>query len=402
MAIEFRACRGDELGAAFAPLWHYFGRSVSDDDVRRLGRILPADRVYAAWDEGVAVGGAGAYAFEMSVPGGASVPTAGVMAVGVLPTHRRRGILTELMRRQLGDVHARGEPLAMLYASEGAIYGRYGYGIASFCGEMQLARERARFHAAFEPRATIRLVGEEEALELFPPIYERVRAQRAGMLSRTPEWWEVRRFRPRMLSSGGENVCVVVELDGEPQAYAIYRLTWGVDHGASATTLQVVEALGTSAEATCEVWRYLFDVDWIETIAADFLPLDHPLFFLLEEPRRMRFELGEALWVRLVDIGAALSARAYATEGEVVLDVRDEFCPWNAGRSRVAAGQAERTDADAGLRLNARELGSVYLGGVTFDQLAGAGRVHELEPGTLARADELFRTPRQPWCPELF
>ena len=402
MAIEFRACRGDELGAAFAPLWHYFGRSVSDDDVRRLGRILPADRVYAAWDEGVAVGGAGAYAFEMSVPGGASVPTAGVMAVGVLPTHRRRGILTELMRRQLGDVHARGEPLAMLYASEGAIYGRYGYGIASFCGEMQLARERARFHAAFEPRATIRLVGEEEALELFPPIYERVRAQRAGMLSRTREWWEVRRFRPRLLATGGENVYAVVELDGEPQAYAIYHLHWAADHGASATTLEVAEALAASPEAMREVWTYLFAVDWIETIAADFLPLDHPLFFLVDEPRRMKFTLGEALWVRLVDVGAALSARSYATAAEVVFDVRDEFCPWNSGRWRLAEGDAERTDADAELALNATELGSVYLGGVTFDQLAGAGRLEELKPGAVARADALFRTPRQPWCPELF
>ena len=157
-----------------------------------------------------------------------------------------------------------------------------------------------------------------------------------------------------------------------------------------------------SPQATAEIWRFLFDVDWMSRIEAHLLPVDHPLFFLLAEPRLMRFTLTDALWVRVVDVGEALSRRSYLGEQEVVFDMRDTFCPWNEGRWRVTPGGAERTDAAAGLRLDVPALGSVYLGGFTFAELARAGRVEELRPGALVRADELFRGDRAPWCVEIF
>jgi predicted acetyltransferase len=167
------------------------------------------------------------------------------------------------------------------------------------------------------------------------------------------------------------------------------------------SVVEVTEAIGTSPRALAAIWRYLLAIDWVSHINAYRLPLDHPLFHWIREPRRMRFWVLEALWVRLVDVGAALAARGLR-EGEVVLDVRDELCPWNTARWRVADGSAERTTAPAELQLDVAALGSVYLGGFTFEALRWGGRLEELKPGAVARADELFRTERLPWCPELF
>ncbi len=244
MAIEVRVCSPDEVGGALNPIWHYFGATAKEEDVERFAPILPAERVHAAFDGGAIVGGAGAYLFETTVPGGAQVPTAGVMAVGVLPTHRRRGVLTKLMERQLADAHERGEPLATLYASEGAIYSRFGYGLASLAGGIELPKEHALLWDD-EPIGQARIIEtEEETLELLPGIYDRVQAETVGMFTRTPDWWKVRRLGRSPMRSGGEQVRVAVELDGALEAYALYRLNFSARHMIAETTLEVGEALG--------------------------------------------------------------------------------------------------------------------------------------------------------------
>ena len=396
MAIEFRTCEPAELAAALTPIWHYFGRGASEEDAEKLSRVLPIERVHVAVEDGKVVGGAGAYRFGTTVPGGARVPTAGVMAVGVLPTHRRRGSLNGLMRKEIDDIHEWGEPLATLYASEGAIYRRYGYGPASISGDISLPRAWASFFdvAASEGRA--RLVTPEEALDLFPPIYERVSAETPGMLSRSP----------RRLAGGpwmkGELFLAVLEIAGRPEAYAMYSIEFDMTHGISHSVLQVREALGATPQATREIWRFILDLDWVERVKASFLPPDHPLFLLLTEPRRMEYLAGEALWCRLVDVGAALAARSYGAGDPVVLDLADEYCTWNEGRWEVSADGVEETKATPDLRLGVDMLGSVYLGGFTFADLARAGRVEESRDGGIARADALFGTDRHPWCPEIF
>ncbi len=401
MAIEVRACEPEEVRGALDGIWHYFGGRATDEDVERFAPILPAERVLAAFDGDTIVGGAGAYRFDTTVPGGGQVPTAGVMAVGVLPTHRRQGALTKLMQRQLADAHERGEPLASLYASEGAIYSRYGYGLASLAGFIDLPKEHAHLLDG-EPIGRARILeDEDEALEVLPGIYDRVQAETAGMLARTRDWWKVRRFYRRPGQPGGQQVRVAIELDGAPEAYAVYRLNFAAHNMVTETTLEVAEAIGTSPRALAAIWRYLLAIDWVARIEAPWLPLDHPLLLWLREPRRMNFSVVEAVWARLVDVGAALAARGLGG-GSLVLDVRDELCPWNQARWKLHEGAADRTTADADLVLGVAELGSVYLGGFTFDQLRRASRVEELKPGGIERADELFRTPRQPWCPELF
>ena len=181
--------------------------------------------------------------------------------------------------------------------------------------------------------------------------------------------------------------------------YAIYRHHFGFDQGSSASKLEVVEAIGVDPSAVASVWRFLLDIDWSATITASLVPPDHPLFFLLGQPRRMKYRMADGLWVRLLDVGAALAARTYAEDGDVVFEVRDPMCPWNEGRWSV---RGERTDAPADLALDVSTLGAAYLGGRRFASLAQGGHVEELVPGAIDRADGIFRHGLHPWCPEIF
>jgi predicted acetyltransferase len=224
------------------------------------------------------------------------------------------------------------------------------------------------------------------------------------MFVRTPGWWEARALADPewRRQNAGEMNRVVLELDGELQGYALYRLKLQFDLGTSTGSTRVIEAMGTTPRATAEIWRFLLDVDWMDTIKASLLPVDHPLFLLVAEPRRLRYRVGDGLWVRLVDVEAALGARSFRNGEPVVLEVADAFCPWNEGTWRVGADGASRTEEPADLRLDVTALGSVYLGGFTWAQLRRAGRVEELRESGVERADELFRTDIRPWCPEIF
>ena len=245
----------------------------------------------------------------------------------------------------------------------------------------------------------------EESKAVFAAIYDRVRLRTPGMFSRTDAWWETRNLPdpPDRRRGGGEKNAFVLELDGEPAGYALYRIHTKFEGGAAAGPVDVIEAIADGAVATRELWRVLLDMDWKATLKAYLLPIDHPLVHQLTYPRRMQLRLGDGLWVRLVDVGAALSARTYADADPVVVELEDAFLPENTGRWRIAADGTERTEDDADLALGVGELGSVYLGGFEFGELARAGVVRELKEGGAARADALFRTDApKPWCPEIF
>src|SRR3954471_20129433 len=193
--FEVRPCADQgEYARAVGAIGQYFNPPPSERFFERWAQTLPHERMHAAFDEGQIVGGAGAFPFELSVPGG-SLPCAGVTAVGVHPTHRRRGVLRSMMDTQLRDAHERGEPIAALWASEETIYGRFGYGIASWAGDLVLPREWASFAEPLERRGQTRFVTPEEANELFPPVWGALMKQRAGVFRRTEPWWRLRRTR---------------------------------------------------------------------------------------------------------------------------------------------------------------------------------------------------------------
>ncbi|MDQ3875578.1 MAG: GNAT family N-acetyltransferase [Actinomycetota bacterium] len=404
MAIEIRELGLDDVVDFLTPVTTAFGNAVDVERAERLKTIPEFELRLAAFDEGSIVGAAGSFSFELTTPGGV-VPTGGLTMVGVLPSHRRRGVLRSLMRRYLDGLRKAGRPVSALWASEAPIYGRFGYGMASFQGETEIQRSHAAFALPVDPEGRVRLVDEDEAAARFPAVWEQVRLETPGMLSRSTEWWRVRRVgdaEPEGLRGRGPLQRLLLEHDGAASGYALYRLQPNWEHGVPATTLHVVEAMATTPAAVGQVWRFLLDVDIVRHVAAWGLPVDHPLLLLAAEPRRLGFRLSDGLWVRLVDVGAALAERTYGGTGAVVLDVIDSFCPWNEARWRLEGGGAERTRDDPDLRLDVGALGSAYLGGFTFAQLARAGRVRELADGAVRRADRLFYTGRAPWCPEIF
>lgn len=397
-------CRDvDEFRRAFSAIGQYLGVEPTDSVLDRFLPNMPIERMHAAREGADIAGGAGAFPFRMTIPG-AVVPTAGTTVVGVYPTHRRRGVLRALMQAQLADFHARGEILAALFASEESIYGRYGYGVTARAGQITLPRDWTAYSKPFAPEGRVRIIEADEALTAMPRIYDALQPRVPGMFVRTPEWWASRVLPdpPERRGGGGPKRFAVLEHDGRVLGYSIYRHHMKWDAGVSTGRLEVMETLAFDGRPTAELWRYLLDIDWVGNVTSFLLPIDHPLFFLLAQPRRLKFRLADGLWARVVDVGALLSARSYAAEGSVVIEVADGICAWNVGRWQVAEGAAKRTTRAAELACDVSALASVALGGFSWSELTRGGQVVEVAPGSASRADAMFRVDRQPWCPEMF
>jgi predicted acetyltransferase len=401
VSVEIRHPSADEWRAAMLMTASVFGDAPNDEDLERHSKMLIRERFYAAYDGDLPVGSAADFPFTLTVPGG-ELPAGGVTWVAVLPSHRRQGVLTELMRRELDDLRARGEPLAVLWASEAAIYGRFGYGMAAPHYEMDADRSRFSFRDDPGPRGKVRMLALEDAVEPCMQVYERVRSATPGFTARAREWWEAYRLAdPEQWRRGASPKYVaLIELDDEPAAYAIYRIKSEWQEGFPKGAVRVVEALAATPTAERELWRFVFGIDLTVRVESRVDPAS-PLFLMVLDARSLNLRANEGLWLRIVDLEGALAGRSYATEGDVIIDVRDNFCPWNAGRWRVGR-ETVRTDADAEIELDVADLASVYLGGFDFTRLAAAERVREVKEGALARADALFRTPRPPYCPEDF
>ncbi|MDQ3877046.1 MAG: GNAT family N-acetyltransferase [Actinomycetota bacterium] len=408
MDVDIRPITNDQFEEFLKTVEAAFGEVPEPEHAEKFAKFSDPQRMFAARDGSTMVGTAGAYAFDLTVPGG-SVKAGGVTVVGVLPSHRRRGVLTKMMRAQIDDEHERREPIAVLWASEDPIYQRFGYGAAAVQAHIDLPRAEAAFLTPEPQVGQAHMITADEALNIYPVVYDQVKEQRPGMYARWPEWWRFHRLRdPESDREGFSPRWHVVWEDpsGEVGAYAMYRVKTGWEQGFAVGTLQVDEAMGVDAVATREIWRYLFGVDLITNIAAYHLPSDHALRYLLLNPRSLRFMSGEALWLRIIDLPEALEARAYKHDGSLVVDIVDDFCPWNAGTWSIDVhdGKAKVTRAagEAALSMTVNELACTYLGETTFAQLASAGRVRELSPGAVASATQMFRWDIAPWCPEVF
>jgi predicted acetyltransferase len=403
MSIEIRPPAADELRAAMDAAEIAFGSTgVDDEEYERERKVLPASRALAAYEAGKPVGLTGAYAFELTIPGG-QLPCAGVTWVGVTPTHRRRGILRDLMRKQLEDVRTWEEPLAALWASEAAIYGRFGYGHAAANLHMKSNRARFALRQAPSSNARVRFVDADEAYALFPQVYERVRPRRSGMLTRDETWWKEHRLAdPESWRRGAsKKLFVLVEVDSEPQAYAFYRVKHESKDGFDAKEVRVTEAIAATAEAERVLWKFLHELDLTALVETYLFDQGSSLPLVVQDPRALGLRWGDGLWLRLVDVEAALQARSYRPGHSIVLEVRDELCDWNAGRYRVG-DDAGRTDAEADLVLDVADLASAYLGQFDFNRLVAAGLADERFEGAADMASALFRTELPPHCPEVF
>ncbi len=305
--------------------------------------MIPAERMYGAYDDGAIVGTSADFPMRLRIPGG-ELPAAGVTMVGVMPSHRRRGILRQLMRRELDDALGRGEPLSILWASEESIYGRFGYGVATLRAAISADRDRIVFRGEPESAARVRLIEEEEAKRVLSPIWERAQEERPGMYARSPGWWQEYTLPdPEHRRRGsGPRFIALLEIDGTPEAYALYRVKESWDEGFPASTLYVNEAVAATSSAERELWRFLFGIDLIARVESYFLQVDHPLMLAVTESRRLRVRVSDGLWLRILEVERALESRSYAAEGSLTLELSDEFVPDNAGIWTLEAGPGRR------------------------------------------------------------
>jgi len=404
--LELRDITDEEFPAFSRVTEGAFGHQPSDEEVADWALRTEGEHKWAVFDDGEIVATGGAFAFDLTLPGGATLPVGGLTAIGVRTTHRRRGILTSMMDLHLDEVARRGQPVSILTASESVIYGRFGYGAAGDLVRWKLPTAGTTLAFAPQVDGRFRQIDKARAGETFPAIYDAHRAATAGALSRKPAYWS-HWFLDRDAWRDGASARFYVQHEspiGEPDGFAAYRIksSWG-DHGIPASTLIATEVVSADPEVEAALWQHLLSVDLIGTIEAINRPTDDPLRWRLADPRRLQVhQAGDHLWVRVLDVGAALAARSYLVDDSLVLELTDPFRPANSGRwcleANAGSARCTRTEDSADLALGIADLGAAYLGGVRFSTLAAAGRVDQRTPGALARADLLFSWTSTPWC----
>ncbi|MCF3147255.1 GNAT family N-acetyltransferase [Streptomyces platensis] len=406
--MEIRSTSDEDLDVFVDTLHAAFGRFPETPTEGGGGvwwSALEMDRnLLAVTADGRPVGTAGAYSFELTLPGEILAPAAGVTAVGVLPSHRRQGVLSAMMRHQLTELRARGESLSVLLASEAPIYGRFGYGPATYTQRLTVPRHQAAFA---RPRArgtagapatgsdtgSVEVLRRAECGEILEEIYDRYRRAQLGALSRPHRWWALGAGQPPV-APAPRYVAVHRDADGVPDGYASYSVESG--------TLTVDEIIATDDAVFTVLTRFVLGHDLVTQVVFKHLAPDHPLRWQLAD-----FRAGQVsddtdwLWVRLLDVPRALTARGWFMDGEIVLDVDDPFLGEH-GRYLLTVRDTKAdcvpTDREPDLSLDVSDLGSVYLGGTAPSTLVRAGHIRAHRPGAAALADALFRTDRSPHC----
>lgn len=407
MEVELRAITDGEFDELLRVDQAAFSSTPADLGRREdLRRVVENDRTRCVFEGGRMVAASAAFSFELTLPGLTTAPVAAVSLVGVLPTSRRRGHLTRMMGALLDDAAERREPAAVLLASESSIYGRFGFGPAS----AHVATEIDTRHAALRPSApadTGRLVllDAPAAAKVLPKVLDSARRLQPGDLGRPASWWDGTFRDPEADRKGAGPLFYAVHENagGEADGYATYRVRHSWEHGLPDGRVLVSEVVGLDRVAETALWRFLLSLDLASKVEAELRPLDDPLRWMLVDPRRLRVTMtSDMLWVRLVDVAAALAARRYRVPGTLVVDVADGFRPHLGGRYRLDGGpdgaECRRSDQAPDIGLTAEDLGALYLGGVAASTLAAAGRLVEHRPGALAEADAFLGGSPLPFC----
>lgn len=412
--IELRGIERHEAPAFRTAVSFGFGSDVLPDEelspqaVESFLEVAPLATMLVAVDGGRFVATFASRDFDLALPGGASAPMAGATMVTVLPTHRRRGLLTALIERHLAQAVERGQVLAGLRASEETIYGRFGYGSAAPCYALHLPAGAVSVPAPAPggERLGLRLVTADEAATLLPAAYDRHWRSYAGLLSRSPAWWRERLIGDPEHRRRGATARrhVVTERGGVVTGWASYRQRDSWSAGDADGSVEVEDLLAFDDEARRALWHYLTHVDLYPNVAWAECPLDDPIFLEVDRPRRLVVRRHDTLWLRLLDPVRAFEARRYERDGAVTLAVTDPLgIAAGTWRLTVEGGRAECRPAagPAEVTLDCRAAGAAYLGGVPVLTLTRAGWA-EGAADAVARLDGMLRTARAPWSPEHF
>jgi predicted acetyltransferase len=400
--LTFRTLADDELRGAndlFRAALHF--KPASDESWAGMRRAYLPDRSFGAFDGDRQVGVAMSLPSSLTLPGGAMLPAAGVTCVGVRSDYRRRGALTGLMRVQLEDCAARGDVFAMLHASEPVIYGRFGYGVTTLVRNLKIASPRAVVRPEVPVAGTVRLLDSDEIIPTLKAAYPALVSTRTGMMGRTDEWYALA-YERRLAD---EHLLVAVHLnpDGEVDGWVTYLpVDNDSDDPRANSHLRVLDFQAADQGVVNDLWRYLLGIDLIDEVAVYFRPTDDPIEEMLVNNYAVRSERDDELWLRIVDVPAALAGRTYEVAESVVIEVVDAVLPTNSGRYRISPhGMEPTTDAPA-LTVRPEELAMLYLGTYRASTLAGIGRITVADPAALPAADRLFAVDRPAWNGTMF
>jgi predicted acetyltransferase len=405
MAPELRRITEDTYPGFIANMERTFGFDYNPDE-DTLKPILELDRAFGHFDGDQVVSTVGAYSLEMSVPGSVA-NCGGTTVVTVAPTHRRQGLLTEMMGRHLDDIKEREEPMAALWASESEIYGRFGYGRATTAAEITVHRRGHPLSRHAPTPGPVRLVDVEEARSLVPLFHDRFRLTQPGMFRRWPEWWEARVFSDFQSRRSGFTGARWAVIDGEGgiEGYAKYRTKSAPgEDGHSGTEMVITELFGETPDAWVSLWSFLVNHDLVAKFTAKLRSPEDPIFDLLSGPRRAQTEVDDGLWVRIMDVPAALTRRHYEGVFTGVIEVHDPMgLAGGTFHLETSTDGSECTPAtdDPDVSLDIEDLGAVYMGTGGFRRLARSGRISGNDEA-LKAADLAFGWDPQPWCPEIF
>ncbi|MBT8207353.1 MAG: GNAT family N-acetyltransferase [Acidimicrobiia bacterium] len=406
--IEIRPVLESEFEDMRAFVNRGFGGDIRPDDAEGLAgsrAVFELDRTYCAFEDGTLVGTAADFALEVAVPGRV-VPMAGTTIVVVLPTHRRRGLLTQMMRAHVDETHDRGEPLAGLWASETVIYGRFGFGCATDRLDFSFDARRLGPWVDRELDA-VRMVDKETADPLVRSFFAEWFPTRPGALVRTDAWWTHRILRDPEQWRGGASALrfALAERDGEVVGYCSYRQTEKFENWEAEGSIDVVDLFSMDARADASLWRFLARIDLFPNVKSWNMPLDVNLAWQVGNRRAIRRSISDGLWLRLIDVAAAFASRSAAAVGGVNVEVIDAFCPWNRGVYRIVGddGQATATKTTQlpDLTMDVSTLGAMFLGGRDAVALMDAGLV-EGDRRAAATLSAILAADTVPWCPDVF
>lgn len=392
------------------------GPRATENYRRQAGLVLEPDRVFVVEDGDVLAGTAASFSMAVALPGGGTLPLAGVAEVGVSPVYRRRGILRTLMEAVHDQALDRGETIAGLTASEGTIYRRFGYGVATRFQSLSIDRSGAAEVESLvadgaDPTAAgaangIRLLSEAEARPVLPAVWDRYWRHIPGEVARPANWWEMLALDPEEDRDGASARFVAVHdgVSGVPDGFVTYRIKQGWGSGRSLPhELSVESIVAVDDDVVAALLRFVLAVDLVGTVEWSAAPVDLPFRWRLANPRAIRVtrEL-DHLWLRPFDVQACLVGRRYAVEGACVLEVIDPVRPALGGRFRLEGGPdgatCRRSDAEPDLVVGVADLGALLLGAVSWSTLRRARLVEERTPGAVTRADGMFRPGRAPYC----
>ena len=406
---DVRAITEEDADMFRARLARGFGRDLPEDEGRgaeRFRATFELPRTLAAFDGGDMIGTAAAFSLGVTVPGGSTVPMGGTTVISVQPTHRRRGVMRALMDRHLEDVAEHDEPLAGLWASEGSIYGRFGFGPATYRLQMAMSGPGIQFRPEVDG-GSVRLVDGDEAEKTVISLFERLQGGVAGVLTRSDAWWSHRVFADIEEWREGRSALrfAIHEQGGEPSGYVMYRQKAKWDDFVAQGEVSVDELVALDRGAHVGLWRFLTNVDLFPEVRAWNLPVDDPLPMVVTEHRRVRRTIADALWVRVMDVEAAMTSRAYEEDGDVTFEIVDGARPDTSGTYRLevrdGVGECRSVSSPAQVTLQSDVLGHLYLGGGNALAMASAGRVTG-DPDSVVELHRLMRTVAAPWCPEVF